>query len=121
MARLRAGEYDKQGVNKEIDQTVSSSPVVIFAQSDCKFCAKAKSLLDSLQANYEFVELDAMGDKGDAIRLELHGRTGRATVPNIFIGGENIGGYGDGNPGLEPLHSSGELEGHLKAAGALKQ
>lgn len=44
--------------------------------------------------------------------------TGRGSVPNIFIGGENVGGCNDG-PGVMPLHASGKLLPKLQAAGAL--
>lgn len=36
--------------------------------------------------------------------------TGRTSMPNIFIGGNSIGGCNDGTPGLMPLIASGELE-----------
>ena len=43
-----------------------------------------------------------------ALRAELAERTGRTSVPNIFIAGEGIGGCNDG-PGLLTLQKEGKL------------
>ncbi len=59
-----------------------------------------------------------MGQEGYALRAELAARTGRTSVPNIWIKGESIGGCNDG-PGILTLQASGELLPKLKAAGAL--
>lgn len=44
---------------------------------------------------FKFVELDKMED-GNAIRYELSQDTGRTSVPQIWIGGEFVGGCNDG-------------------------
>lgn len=119
MARLAAGDYDKQEINKKIDEYINSAGVVLFTESDCNFCAQSKALLDEMGAEYHAVELDALGNEGDAIRVELGERTGRFTVPNIFINKENVGGYDDG-PGVSTLYRDGKLQDKLKEASALK-
>lgn len=43
----------------------------------------------------QFVELDERDD-GNAIRYELSQITGRTSVPQIWIGGEFVGGCNDG-------------------------
>lgn len=43
----------------------------------------------------QFVELDERQD-GNAIRYELSQMTGRTSVPQIWIGGEFVGGCDDG-------------------------
>lgn len=91
---------------------------MVFSWSGCPFCKKAKALLDSKNASYSVLELDQMSD-GQKYRAALAERTGRTSMPNIFIAGVGIGGFGDGTPGLKPLSDSGELDGKLKAAGAL--
>lgn len=62
--------------------------------------------------------MDALGTDGYAVRVELNEMTGRSSVPNIFIGGQAVGGFTDG-PGLEPLHKEGKLVPELQKAGAL--
>jgi glutaredoxin 3 len=91
---------------------------MVFSWSGCPFCKKAKALLDSKGAKYTALELDQMDD-GQKYRAALAEKTGRTSMPNIFIKGVGIGGFGDGSPGLKPLDDSGELDGKLKAAGAL--
>lgn len=108
VAKVLAGDYDKEGVRSKIATLLKENPVVVFAQVSCPYCTKAKALLKELDVKYKLVEVDAMGTEGYAFRVELNGMTGRSSVPNIFINGENVGGFGDG-PGLEALHKEGKL------------
>jgi glutaredoxin 3 len=62
--------------------------VVIYTTTYCGYCRRAKALLD--RRNIPYVEIDVTGDP-DA-RRKLAARTGRRTVPQIFIDGESIGG-----------------------------
>lgn len=65
------------------------------------------------------LELDEMGDEGKHIRAELAKKTSRTSMPNIFIGGEGVGGCNDG-PGIMTLKSQGELSPMLEKAGAMR-
>jgi glutaredoxin 3 len=65
----------------------------------------AKSLLKS--KNIPFQEIDVTRDQ--ALRQEIIRRSGRRTVPQIFIGDEPIGGFTE----LKALSDSGELENRL--------
>ena len=57
------------------------------------------------------------------MRAELGRKTGRTSVPSIFIGGEYVGGYdagvGEDSPGIVDLAFQGKLISKLEAAGAL--
>ena len=74
-------------------------------------------MLSDMGVEYKALELDQMAD-GMALRAELAEKTGRTSMPNIWIGGQGIGGCNDG-PGLLPLKSQGKLDSMLKEAGAL--
>jgi len=63
------------------------------------------------------LELDEDAD-GPALRARLGARTGRTSVPSVWIGAEYVGGLNDG-PGLVPLDADGKLEPKLRAVGAL--
>jgi glutaredoxin 3 len=63
--------------------------VVIYTTPSCPFCVRAKRLLQARGIAYE--EVDVAGDPVE--RAELVRRTGRRTVPQIFVDGESIGGY----------------------------
>ncbi len=115
VADIVAGnDYDVEAVNVRIDNFVAENPVAIFSFSTCPFCRRAKDLLDEKGVQYEAIELDELeGNEGNEIRANLGRKTGRTSVPSIFVGGNYIGGCNDG-PGLVPLDQSGELDLMLK-------
>ena len=81
--------------------------------------ARAKDLLDGMNAKYTVVELDTDPD-GKAIRAEMGDFLGRTSVPAIWIDGQFVGGCNDGPMGgIMKLNESGELTGLLKKARAL--
>lgn len=97
-----------------VNKLIKSNGCVVFSATYCPFCTKAKAVLDKEGAKYTLIELDTM-DNGNDIKGALASLTGRRTVPNVFIGGKTIGGGDD----TVALAQSGELNGLLKAAGAL--
>ncbi|BBN10052.1 glutaredoxin 3 [Marchantia polymorpha subsp. ruderalis] len=70
---------------------VSENAVVVFSKSYCPYCIKVKQLLSSLGAKMKVVELDDEKD-GDEIQSALAKWTKQRTVPNVFVGGQHIGG-----------------------------
>ena len=82
--------------------------------------AKAKAVLDNLNAMYTCIDCDEDED-GMAYKAELATITGGSvSVPAVFVGGEFIGGCNDGGlGGVLPLHETGELEERLMKAGSL--
>jgi glutaredoxin 3 len=81
--------------------------VTIYTTRYCPYCRAATALL--LEKNVPFTEIDVTGD--DAARAELRTRTGRRTVPQVFIGEQSIGGYDD----LAALDRAGRLDEMLRA------
>ena len=77
-------------------------PVVIYTTQYCGYCVRAKRLLDRKKVAYQ--EIDVSGD--DDARVKLTERTGRRTVPQIFIGERHVGGSDD----LYALDAAGELD-----------
>ncbi|MCP2040463.1 glutaredoxin-like protein [Neisseria sp. HSC-16F19] len=61
--------------------------VAIFTKPGCPFCAKAKQLLQDKGLRYEEIVLGK-----DATTVSVRAVTGKATVPQVFIGGQYIGG-----------------------------
>ena len=78
----------------EIQQTVAAQPVVVYSKSWCPYCAECKELLDSMEQPYTVVELD-QHDDGDAVQAALLSLTRQRTVPNVFVGGQHLGGNDD--------------------------
>ena len=63
--------------------------VQVYTAASCPFCVRAKRLLAA--RGIPFDEID-VGEDAE-LRAELVQRTGRRTVPQIFIDGRSIGGY----------------------------
>ena len=81
--------------------------VEIYTTPSCSFCVRAKRLLQERGIPYD--EFDVAAD--DALREDVMTRSGRRTVPQIFIGGKSIGGFEE----LAALDAGGELAGLLRA------
>ena len=79
--------------------------VKIYTTPYCPYCVRAKRLLERKGVSYE--EIDVAND--DQARIELAERTGRRTVPQIFIGADHVGGSDD----LHALEEQGKLDAML--------
>ena len=79
------------------------SRVEVYTTPSCPFCVRAKRLLEA--RGIAFVEFDVATD--DALRAEIIQRTGRRTVPQIFIDERAIGGFEE----LAALDEAGGLAG----------
>jgi glutaredoxin 3 len=69
---------------------------------------RAKSLLDGKHVAYTEVLVDQDPEK----RAEMMQKTGRRTVPQIFVGSHHVGGFDelyalDKSGGLDPLLAAG--------------
>jgi len=84
-----------------VEQAISdrSHPVVLFALEWCEFCWSMRRLFQRLEIEYRSIDLDSVayqdGDRGNRIRAALSARTGVQTIPQVFIGGQFIGGCTD--------------------------
>ncbi|WBX85094.1 glutaredoxin 3 [Sphingosinicella microcystinivorans] len=77
--------------------------IEIYTKFLCPYCTRAKSLLKSKGADFEEIDITLCGNR----RLEMIQRAhGRTTVPQIFIGGQHIGGSDD----LAALDADGKLD-----------
>lgn len=75
--------------------------VDIAVAAGCPFSARALRLLRTLGVPHQVWEVRTPEE-----RLEIERRSGRPTLPQVFIGGEPIGGY----DALATLHGQGGLE-----------
>jgi len=71
-------------------------PVVLFALEWCEFCWSVRRLLADRRIAYRDITLDSVelqeGQRGGRIRAALIDRTSFKTIPQLFVGGEFIGG-----------------------------
>ena len=80
--------------------------VVMYASSGCSYCSRARALLESKGVAFEEIDVDVVPGARD----EMMARSGRTSVPQIFIGGRHIGGSDD----LHELDAAGGLDPLLK-------
>ena len=74
-------------------------PVTLFALEWCEFCWSVRRMFAKLGIAYRSVDLDSVeyqkDDRGAKVRAALTARTSVSTIPQIFVGGEFIGGATD--------------------------
>eukprot|EP00740_Mantoniella_antarctica_P003622 CAMPEP_0181365662 /NCGR_PEP_ID=MMETSP1106-20121128/10212_1 /TAXON_ID=81844 /ORGANISM="Mantoniella antarctica, Strain SL-175" /LENGTH=180 /DNA_ID=CAMNT_0023480803 /DNA_START=41 /DNA_END=583 /DNA_ORIENTATION=+ len=90
----------------------ADNPVTVWSKSWCPFCNQVKAMFDKLGVPYLAMELDNFHEEAD-ILTALVELTEQRTVPNIFIGGQYVGGCDT----AMDLNRSGELTKMLEAAG----
>ncbi|HWG29490.1 MAG TPA: glutaredoxin 3 [Steroidobacteraceae bacterium] len=78
--------------------------VQMYATGWCPYCERARQLLQQKRVDFEEIDVDARPEA----RTEMVARSGRRTVPQIFIGDRHIGGSDDlfeleSAHGLDPL------------------
>lgn len=78
--------------------------VTLYSTRVCGFCSRAKALLEAKRVPYT----EILVDLEPARREEMVQRSGRHTVPQIFVGERHVGGYVDlylldRQGGLDPL------------------
>jgi glutaredoxin 3 len=76
--------------------------VLIYTSQLCGYCTRARRLLDRKGVSYEEIRVDIDPDHW----REMTARSGRDTVPQLFIGDRHIGGFED----MVELDLDGELD-----------
>ena len=82
--------------------------VMMYASGTCPYCLLAERLLNSKGVTaITKIRVDLEPEK----RTEMMARTGRRTVPQIYIGDTHVGGYDE----LAALDQAGRLDTLLRA------
>ena len=81
-------------------------PVTIYSSDYCPYCMRAKQLLRN--KGVDFHEICVDGEP--KLRAEMTQKTGRTSVPQIWIGETHVGGCDD----LYALERAGRLDPLLK-------
>jgi cysteine synthase A len=92
-------------------------PVVFFSLQWCEFSWSARKLLDRIEIPYRTVALDGPDyadlDWAADARRAVAERCGAPTIPQVFVGGKNLGGATE----LFDVYNERELGGLLDAVG----
>lgn len=76
--------------------------VQMYSTAWCPYCAAARALLDTKQVRITEIDIERFPER----RTEMITRTGRRTVPQIFIGSTHVGGFDD----LAAMERAGTLD-----------
>ena len=89
----------------------AAAPVRMYSTAVCPFCVMAEKLLRAKGV----IEIEKVRvDLDPGARADMMQRTGRRTVPQIYIGERHVGGYDE----LAALDRAGELVPLLSPASA---
>lgn len=83
-------------------QCANSGTIVIYSTRYCPYCVRARALLTRKGWDFEEIAVDG----NSALRSEMIEKSGRYTVPQIWIGDQHIGGCDE----LHHLEATGQLE-----------
>ncbi len=115
---LRESEGESEGesfVRRVLEDR--ENPVVMFAFEWCEFCWSVRKLFAHCNIPYTAVDIDSVAmqkdDRGGKIRAAMAARAEANTIPQVFVGGELLGGAIDV---LDAFHA-GRLQGLLARHG----
>ncbi len=116
-AAAQATKAIDTAITRELDALIgdATQPVIMFSYQWCEFCDAARQMFNRCGIHCSSINLDAAeyrpGDHGGTLFEALTHRTGWITLPQIFIGGEFVGGCID----VFELLKNGELHTRLRA------
>jgi len=102
-----------------LDEVLSNpeQPVVMFAFEWCEFCWSVRKLFAECGIPYRSIDLDSAdfqdNDWGGQVRAALNARFDVTTIPQIFVGGQHIGGATE----TFDAYNEGELQKLLGQSG----
>ena len=82
----------------------------MYVSGWCPYCARARSLLTKKGVTVEEIDVEAV----DGAREAMREKSGRSSVPQIFIGATHVGGCDE----LYELDAAGRLDPMLQSTGA---
>jgi glutaredoxin 3 len=77
----------------------------MYTKSWCPYCERARALLKAKGVTFQEIDIESQPEQ----REEMIRRSGRKTVPQIFIGARHIGGSDD----IHELDAAGGLDALL--------
>lgn len=85
--------------------SAEATAIRIYGNDTCAYCGAARMLLTKKGVRFEDVLVNKDADKLD----EMRERSGRTSVPQIFVGDTHVGGFDE----LCELDKNGELDALL--------
>ena len=85
-------------------------PVILYSTAVCPYCVRAERLLEAKGVTVQKIRVDLDPEE----RIKMMERTGRRTVPQIYVGDTHVGGFDD----LYALDQAGKLDPLLNGTAA---
>lgn len=85
-------------------------PVIVYSTAVCPYCVRAERLLEAKGVAVQKIRVDLDPEE----RIKMMERTGRRTVPQIYVGDTHVGGFDD----LYALDQAGKLDPLLNGTAA---
>ncbi|MEM1428290.1 MAG: cysteine synthase A [Pseudomonadota bacterium] len=99
----------------EVRQTAADHPVLMYVLEWCEFCWSVRKMFEDAGIPYTAIELDAVAyqrdNHGGRLRAALKEICGTHTIPQVFVGGEHVGGATE----TFDAYNAGKLEEMLEA------
>jgi len=92
---------------------MAAPPVLMYSKSWCPYCQRARALLLGKAVALEEIDIEVHPQQ----REQMIHRSGRRTVPQIFIGDRHVGGSDE----LHELDAAGELDPLLRDHAAVRR
>jgi glutaredoxin 3 len=89
---------------------MAAAEIVIYVADWCPYCARARGLLEAKGVAFREIDVDAVPEA----QAEMVARSGRSSVPQIFVGEVHVGGCDE----LLALDAAGGLDSLLNITGA---
>lgn len=84
--------------------------VIVYSTAVCPYCVRAERLLEAKGVTIEKIRVDLDPEQ----RVLMMQKTGRRTVPQIYVGETHVGGFDD----LYALDQAGKLDPLLNGTAA---
>lgn len=88
-------------------ESSSTKPILMYSTRFCPYCMRAKSLLAGKGWTFEEIPVDS----DPSLRAQMMEKSGRHTVPQIWIGDMHVGGCDE----LYQLEREGRLDSLVAA------
>lgn len=85
-------------------------PVIVYSTAVCPYCVRAERLLEAKGVAVQKIRVDLDPEE----RIKMMERTGRRTVPQIYVGDTHVGGFDD----MYALDQAGKLDPLLNGTAA---
>lgn len=99
----------------EVRQTADENPVLMYVLEWCEFCWSVRKMFDEAGIPFKAIELDSLAyqkdNHGGRLRAALKEICGTHTIPQVFVGGEHVGGATE----TFDAYNSGKLQEMLDA------